>query len=61
MKQILIYCVMQRENPQDAIALAESPRDEFVVVLYFLPRTEQPRTDNAVIWCEYCAGVVLEQ
>ena len=23
MKQILIYCVMQRENLQDAIALAE--------------------------------------
>ena len=49
MKQILIYCVIQRENPQDAMALAESPRDEFVVVLYFLPRTEQPRTDNPVI------------
>ena len=45
MKQILIYCVMQRENPQDAIALAESPRDEFVVILYFLPRTWQPRKE----------------
>ena len=30
MKQILINCVMQRENLQDAMALAESPRDEFV-------------------------------
>ena len=30
MKQILIHCVMQRENLQDAMALAESPRDEFV-------------------------------
>ena len=32
MKQALIYCVMQRENLQDAIVLAESPRDEFVVI-----------------------------
>ena len=29
MKQILINCVMQRENLQDAMALAESPRDDF--------------------------------
>ena len=31
MKQILINCVMQRENLQDAMALAESPRDDFLV------------------------------
>ena len=31
MKQILINCVMQRENLQDGMALAESPRDDFVV------------------------------
>ena len=30
MKRILINCVMQRENLKDAMALAESPRDEFV-------------------------------
>lgn len=30
MKQILIKCVMQRENLQDAMALAESLGDEFV-------------------------------
>ena len=30
-KKILINCVMQRENLQDAMALAESPRDDFVV------------------------------
>ena len=29
MKQILINCVMQRENLQDAMALAESPRADF--------------------------------
>ena len=31
MKQILISCLMQRENLQGAMALAESPRDDFVV------------------------------
>ena len=31
MKQILINCVMQRQNLQDAMALAECPRDDFVV------------------------------
>ena len=31
MKQILINCVLQRENLQDAMALAESPQNEFVL------------------------------
>ena len=30
MKQILINCVMQRGNVQDAMALAKNTRDEFV-------------------------------
>ena len=30
MKQILINCVMQTGDLQDAMALAEMPRDEFV-------------------------------
>ena len=31
MKKILINCVVQRENLQDAMVLAESPRDDFLV------------------------------